>query len=494
MTPASSEQPDRLFAAARRSQAEGRPAEALALAWRAFALAPDALEVKRLLSRLLRHQPELALPENGDALARLLDDPQVDPGHVASAGWHAFLAGTKLQAAAEDREALAALAEADPLACRLLEQTPVTCPEAERAFTGLRRWLLLSGRWHDFPRLAEALRAQARLNGGAWLRDEAEQSALDAAPGSAIAAAYAPPAWSAADEPAFADPVTSAVADQYRCWPYPAWSRVMPPPATTLPARVAALDGGRPSGLPVDAEILVAGCGTGREAALTALTFPDAKILAIDLSETSLAYARERCAAAGIFNLEFRRLDLHRIAELGRSFDFVISSGVLHHLPDPEAGWAALTEVLRPGGVMRIMLYSMAARQEVRTARALIADLLERPIDDNLLRAVRARLIAKAPDLLPGAYDFYTLAGVHDLLLHRHEDSFDVGRIGRALGALGLELLAFTLPTGHDRALYLRDHPHDPCFRDLEAWAALEKAAPFLFAGMHKFWCRKKRQ
>jgi 2-polyprenyl-3-methyl-5-hydroxy-6-metoxy-1,4-benzoquinol methylase len=47
-------------------------------------------------------------------------------------------------------------------------------------------------------------------------------------------------------------------------------------------------------------------------------------------------------------------LDLHKISELGQQFDAIYCSGVLHHLPDPEQGWAALTAVLRTGGVIRI--------------------------------------------------------------------------------------------------------------------------------------------
>jgi SAM-dependent methyltransferase len=465
--------------------------EALAAAWRAFDFAPADLDVKRLLSRLLRNHPELARTERREDLIRLLIDPQIDPILAASAGWHAFLADEKVPTAAEAPEALAAWADADPLAHHLLEQSPVAWPAAETTLTRLRRWLLLTGRWSDFPRLVETLRVQAMLNGGAWPRDESEQAELDAAPDTPIAAAYSPPPLSATDGISFADPVTRAVADQYRNWPYPPWSRITPPRPTTLPDRVAAFDGGRPSGLPVDADILIAGCGTGREAALTALTYPDAKIVAVDFSETSLAYARERCAAAGIGNLDFRLLDIHRVADLGMSFDLVACCGVLHHLPDPEAGWAALTAVLRPGGVMRIMVYSIVARLQIRAARSLVADLLDRPVDDDLLRAVRHRLIEKAPDLLSDSYDFYTLAGLHDLLLHSHEDPFDVSRIKRAIDSLGLELITFALPTPYHRARYRREHPGDPCLRDVAAWASLEKTEPSLFAGMHKFWCRK---
>jgi hypothetical protein len=80
--------------------------------------------------------------------------------------------------------------------------------------------------------------------------------------------------------------------------------------------------------------------------------------------------------------------------------------------------------------------------------------------------------------------------GVHDLLLNRHEDLFDVPRIGRALDRLGLEPLAFKLPTPADEARYRRENPGDPLFRDVETWASLETTNPFLFSGMYEFWCR----
>ena len=44
--------------------------------------------------------------------------------------------------------------------------------------------------------------------------------------------------------------------------------------------------------LPVEANMLIAGCGTGRQAAGVALLYPDATVTAIDVSEVSLDYAR----------------------------------------------------------------------------------------------------------------------------------------------------------------------------------------------------------
>lgn len=60
------------------------------------------------------------------------------------------------------------------------------------------------------------------------------------------------------------------------------------------------------------------------------------------------------------------------------TFDFVYSIGVLHHLPDPEAGFRSLLPLLRPGGSVFIWVYSKS--------RAATNTLLE------AVRAVTSRL------------------------------------------------------------------------------------------------------
>ncbi|HEX9931844.1 MAG TPA: class I SAM-dependent methyltransferase [Allosphingosinicella sp.] len=479
MSPASvdrSEAP--ALATAERLAAEGRAADALALAWRALDAAP-AGPARRLVAGLLKAHPSLAASERRDDLARLVADPELNPTPLAKAAWTLLLREGLLECGP-------AAVEADALALRLLEETFVTLLDAELGLTALRRELLLGGGCRDHPRLAQALVRQAAHNGGAWWFEEDERARLAETPG--FAAAFLPPRRQSEGGASFDDAVTAKVADQYRAWPYPAWTRINRQEPTTLTEAVAKVD---PGGLPVprDARVLVAGCGTGRDAAIFARRYPHARITAIDLSETSLAEAEERCAGLGV---EFRQLDLHRVAELGRRFDFITCSGVLHHLPDPEAGWAALAEVLKPGGVLRVLVYSRIARLRVRAARTYVADLVDRPVTDDLLRAVRRRLIEKAPLLLSASRDFYTLGGIHDLLLHRHEDPFDVPRIRRAIDRLGFTLLAFVLPTPEDRARYLGEHPEDPLLRSYEGWAALEKKAPFMFARMYEFWCRKQ--
>jgi SAM-dependent methyltransferase len=380
--------------------------------------------------------------------------------------------------------------ENDTLVLRLLTEACVCTLAAELALAEARRWLLLSGEWPKYPRLLSALAAQAALNGGAWPFDAEERGVLERSPTASLARAYYPRRPPSRSDLRYGDRVTDAVAGQYVLWPYPAWSRITSPKPTTVSRAVEKLDGGRESGLPVNAEVLIAGCGTGMEAAYFARRFPDARVTAIDISDASLAFASERCTG---LDIDFRLLDLHEVPSLDRSFDLIVCSGVLHHLPDPEVGWARLVEVLNPAGVMKVMLYSRVGRLVVEAAKRHISDLREQPVDDELLRAARARLIENAPRLLASSTDFYTLTGVHDLLFNRHEDSFDVPRIAHALDRLSLELLAFILPSPSEENRYREEHPDDPLFRDLDAFMALEKKSPFLFAGMYEFWCRRRR-
>ena len=477
--------------AAQRQWGAGRLDRALSEAWQALDAAPDDRAAKVLVARLLAAGPELAAADRQPALRRLLNDRDIDPRAVAPAGWLWLLRNADLFAAdaIADPAAMAARLEACGFAQELLAAAIVTNLDIELKLTGLRRWLLLSGRWHDFPRTVEALIRHVDLSGGAWLFDAEERARLDADPSAAMVRAYRVARPREAG-PA-AEPAMRALAAQYEGWPYPPWRRVMVGRQTTLPAEIRALDPDGPDTLPQAARILIAGCGTGRQAALQALRYPDAHITAIDISTASLRYAASRCGEAGLGGIEFRALDLRHAATLGRRFDAIFCAGVLQNLPDPEAGWAALAECLEPGGVMRVMVYSKLARLRVQALQTLIADLLDRPVDDDLLREVRRRIIARDPAAAPVARDFYSLAGVYDLLVQGNIDSFDVPRIGRALDRLGLHLIHFALPTPQDRARYRAENPHDPLHRDFAAWSKAEWNNPDLFAGMYDFWCRK---
>jgi SAM-dependent methyltransferase len=248
--------------------------------------------------------------------------------------------------------------------------------------------------------------------------------------------------------------------------------------------------------LPVDARILVAGCGTGRQAAALALAYPDATLTAIDISQASIDYAEKQCRSLGLHRIEFRKLDLYEAAQLVRPFDAIFCAGVLHHLPDPERGLEVLASMLRPGGVMNIAVYTKIARLFIAGARKFVADLAATPVSDDLLREARRRFLDSPDQPLMNSItwgpEFGTLIGVYDLLLHRHEDPFDIPRIEQALQRARLKILSIVLPSPLHQAQYDAMFPQDPGRRDFRAWAIFEARHPRAFAGMCQFWCRSE--
>ena len=107
--------------------------------------------------------------------------------------------------------------------------------------------------------------------------------------------------------------------------------------------------------------ILIAGCGTS-QAAKHALRWPGAHVVGIDFSATSVRCTEELKRKYELKNLEVRCLPLERVGELGASFDQIVCTGVLHHLPDPDAGLGALRDVLATDGAMHLMVYAPYGR------------------------------------------------------------------------------------------------------------------------------------
>jgi 2-polyprenyl-3-methyl-5-hydroxy-6-metoxy-1,4-benzoquinol methylase len=288
------------------------------------------------------------------------------------------------------------------------------------------------------------------------------------------------------------------VQGQYEANPYPRWQRVRrsvawSSVATFLRQRFphADLDGIAEA----PERILIAGCGTGRHSVSTAQRFPDASVLALDLSLTSLAYAARKTRELRIGNVEYRQGDILALGSVPERFDVIECSGVLHHLKDPAAGWRTLCSLLHPGGVMRIGLYSSVARRHVERARALVAAEGFAATPDGI-RACRSAILARQDDPLLGriarSEDFYSLSGCRDLIFHVQEESFTLPQIAGLLAELGLTFLGFELPNAGTSAAYRARFPGDPTLADLASWHRFESERPDTFAQMYQFWVRKR--
>jgi SAM-dependent methyltransferase len=181
-----------------------------------------------------------------------------------------------------------------------------------------------------------------------------------------------------------------------------------------------------------DRSILVAGCGT-TQAAHYALRWPRAQVLGIDVSAKSIAFTQELKRKHALDNLQMRQLPVERAGELGRAFEHVVCTGVLHHLPDPDVGLRALCDVLAPAGALHLMVYAPYGRAGIY----LLQDYCRRlgvgqtPAE---IRDLAATLKALPPDhpiapLLRNSPDFASMAGLADALLHPQDRSYSVPQL-----------------------------------------------------------------
>jgi tetratricopeptide (TPR) repeat protein/SAM-dependent methyltransferase len=273
------------------------------------------------------------------------------------------------------------------------------------------------------------------------------------------------------------DDVSLQVQAQYEANPYPRWQRAPVPGPFPLARMLRSLFPRLPAAqlaAPDAPRILVAGCGTGRHAAVTAQLQPHGKVLAVDISRASLAYAMRRCAELGLANIRFAQADILQLGALEERFDLIECSGVLHHMRDPMAGWRVLVSLLEPGGFMKLGLYSELARRHIVAAREKVAGMA--------VKEARQRIFALPADdparKVSALRDFYSASAARDLILHVQEQRFTIPQLASMMRELGVEFLGFEL-SGKRLAM------------SLEQWHAYETANPDTFLSMYEFWIRK---
>ena len=229
------------------------------------------------------------------------------------------------------------------------------------------------------------------------------------------------------------NPLSDVVAGQYERWVYPE-------PIQDLPAWLASnwqwFDPSHAHRLfwpdrdyRPNLDILIAGCGTN-QAAVFAYTNPAARVVAIDVSDASLNHHHFLKEKYGLKNLELHRLPIEEVGSLGRDYDLIVSTGVLHHMADPDAGMRALAGCLRPEGVAAIMLYARYGRIGVEMLQGVFRD-LQLTQDEPSLSVVKAGISSLAQDhplrsYLAVAPDLQFDAGLVDTFLHGRDRSYTV--------------------------------------------------------------------
>jgi 2-polyprenyl-3-methyl-5-hydroxy-6-metoxy-1,4-benzoquinol methylase len=294
------------------------------------------------------------------------------------------------------------------------------------------------------------------------------------------------------------DEVSRLVQDQYEENPYPRWVKL--PPVGEARNIVGYLCQKFPlanfdrHGNSGSIDLLIAGCGTGQHSIGTALRTKGAKMLAVDLSLSSLSYAKRKTQELGITSIEYAQADILKLGSMDRRFDVIESSGVLHHLADPWSGWQVLLSLLRPRGFMKIGLYSETARSDIIRIRTFIAENDYGSTADEI-RQCRQDLMAlditsdfgtvlKSPD-------FFSISACRDLLFHVQEHCMTLSGIEVFLGRNNLQFLGFEIDASVIQA-YRRRFPEDQAAINLKQWKKFEEEHPDTFSNMYQFWIQKR--
>jgi SAM-dependent methyltransferase len=236
---------------------------------------------------------------------------------------------------------------------------------------------------------------------------------------------------------------------------------------------------------------LFAGGGTGDGiimlAAQAAARGLPVELSYLDLSAPARAIAEGRAGVRGLKNIRFLTGSLLDVARLALGpYDYIDCCGVLHHLPDPAAGLAALTAELAPVGGMGLMLYGQLGRTGVYPMQAALRTLVG---DDPAERQVAAarRLLKDLPESnwlkrnpFLGDHLRGEDAALYDLLLHAEDRAYTVPEIAALIAGTGLKIASFIEPIRYRPATWLRDAALIDRARDLppiEAAALAENLA-----------------
>lgn len=201
---------------------------------------------------------------------------------------------------------------------------------------------------------------------------------------------------------------------------------------------------------------LVAGCGTGDAVVYLAVKLPNTTIIGFDFSQAALDITQARLDKRKIGkNVELIQGDLSAMPDF-KPFDYINSSGVLHHMPDPVEALKGLAAVATPGAIISIMIYGKYGRTGIEQMQTL----LRLMITDGDSRTDKINFANRVLASLPpsnwyerGKKQFPCSLGeeMYDRFFNAREVSYDVSGVYKLVRDAELEFVDWALPNNKIR-------------------------------------------
>jgi SAM-dependent methyltransferase len=184
-------------------------------------------------------------------------------------------------------------------------------------------------------------------------------------------------------------------------------------------------------------DILIAGCGSD-QAAILAKCNPNHNFVGIDLSKNSLEHEKKLIRENKIENLKLYRNDF-RSVKFKNKFDYIISSGVIHHLDDPGTGLKYFNQNLKDEGVIYIMVYGDKKSYATNQVKQLFKKLSLKQNQESISFVMNT--VNRLNNLHPAKIfaeteikqDLSHPSGVVDFFLHKKENFFSIKELVKLL-------------------------------------------------------------
>ena len=243
---------------------------------------------------------------------------------------------------------------------------------------------------------------------------------------------------------------TRAVRELYETFPYPSGT---PTIRLGFDARylLSLSERCRPKGGTI--RVLDAGCGRALGLIGAASLQPDVDFLGIDLNRVALKQANAQVKTRGLKNVRLVESNLEQLELPEQEFDIIHSSGVIHHLNDPERALRSLGERLAPHGVLALMVYGRRdPMQRVAAAVRVLTDESE-PLGTRL--TVARQMVQDLAAADPNDATWKSANEVDDVefvdrYLHPCERFYDIDSLFELIDSSGLQFMSWADPATWD--------------------------------------------
>jgi SAM-dependent methyltransferase len=184
---------------------------------------------------------------------------------------------------------------------------------------------------------------------------------------------------------------------------------------------------------------------------------------------------------------------------LNQRYDFVLCTGVLHHMVDPQRGLQSLQQCLKRDGIMLLGFYSQKARKHLKQYKQELAEFCQANnsdiTDDMIIQWRQSQSSEDKKRPFFDTADFFYLSGIKDCLLNPSEKEYNLPQLDTMLSNCDLVFKRMLLPhyamSKYKSSLedvFASGKMLDTCF-----WHQFEQKNPLFFMGMYNFTVTHKR-